>query len=155
MILYSSYISCNFLFTISKHLLVYFNVKILQTIYKCIWHIYDNGDFAFVGQPDKAAGGKLQVGSTKVYAKSPNETYSEVQELSSNITSELEFFGKQVESGDSGHIVAVGATGADYTYIGATAALAYNTGEVDYFINNMKVTGTITGNSIVTVPDSI
>lgn len=120
--------------------------------------INDNGDFAFVGQPDKAAGGKLQVGSTKVYAKSPNETYSEVQELSSNITSELEFFGKQVESGDSGHIVAVGATGADYAYIGVTAALAFNTGEVDYFINNMKVTGTMTGtvaNPTVGIGDQI
>ena len=45
LILYNLYVICSFLFTIVIHLLVHFNVKILQTINKCIWHA-NNWDFA-------------------------------------------------------------------------------------------------------------
>ena len=120
--------------------------------------ITDDGAYVFVGQPNIEKSGNLQVGSTKVYGKSPNDSFNEVQELTSGVTSELEFFGKQVEAGAFGHIVAVGATGADYAYINETAKLAVNTGEVDYFIDYARVSGTLTGtvaNPTVSIGDQI
>lgn len=120
--------------------------------------INDSGDYVYVGQPNLLVGGSQQVGSVKVYAKSPNNSFSEVQELSSSTTAELENFGKQVEAGFKGHILAVGATGADYIYLGTTASLAFNTGEVEYFINEVQTTGVFTGtvaNPTVSIGDQI
>lgn len=120
--------------------------------------ISDDGDYVYIGQPNIASGINLQAGNIKFYCKSPNGTYSAVQDIYSNEIAAIEFFGKQVEAGANGHIIAIGATGADYVYVGTQASLSTNTGEVEYWINNSQYTGTITGtvaNPTVGIGDQI
>lgn len=107
----------------------------------------DDGTVAYVGQPNLLSGDIQQAGNVLVYGLTYTaNTYVKIQELYSQDKALSEFFGKQLESGKNGHILAIGAPGADYIYVGdSSASLAYNTGEIEYYIDNAKHLGTITG----------
>ena len=118
----------------------------------------DDGTIAFIGQPNKASGTILSAGAIEVWSKTPTDTYFKVQDITSNVTDTNENFGKEVECGVDGHIIAIGSPGTDFIVVAETAIDAVNSGEVECWIDNTKHTGTITGtvaNPTVSIGDKL
>ena len=118
----------------------------------------DDGTIAFIGQPNKADGTALSAGATEVWSKTPTDTYFKIQDIKSNISSTNENFGKEVECGVDGHIVAIGSPGTDFLVIKEITTDAINAGQVECWIDNTKHTGTITGtvaNPTVSIGDKL
>ena len=120
--------------------------------------ISDDGTIAFIGQPNKTSGTMLSAGAIEVWSKTPTDTYFKVQDITSNVTDTNENFGKEVECGADGHIIAIGSPGTDFIVIAETAIDAVNSGEVECWIDNTKHTGAITGtvsNPTVSIGDKL
>ena len=120
--------------------------------------ISDDGTIAFIGKPNKADGASVNAGALEIWGKTPTDTYYKIQDIKSNVTDANENFGKEIECGIDGHIIAVGSPGADFTVLLETTIYATNSGEVECWIDDAKHNGTITGtvaNPTVSIGDKI
>ena len=118
----------------------------------------DDGTIAFIGQPNKADGTVLSAGATEVWSKTPTDTYFKIQDITSDLSSTNENFGKEVECGVDGHIVAIGSPGTDFLVIKETTIDATNSGQVECWIDDAKHSGTIIGtvaNPTVSIGDKL
>jgi len=120
--------------------------------------ISDDGTIAYIGQPNKADSTILSAGAIEVWGKTPTDTYFKIQDIKSNVTDLNENFGREIECGVDGHIIAIGSPGTDFIIVTDSTVSANNSGEVECWIDNAKHSGTVIGtvaNPTVSIGDKL